>query len=62
MIRFCSLQSKENAVLQASLERRKRDLHERRQALEQDVRKNIFSFMSFNNSFFHLVEYDRMPI
>ncbi|KAL6317562.1 hypothetical protein AAG906_030315 [Vitis piasezkii] len=30
-------ESKENAVLQASLERRKRDLHERRQALEQDV-------------------------
>ncbi|CBI19246.3 unnamed protein product, partial [Vitis vinifera] len=30
-------ESKENAVLQASLERRKRDLHEHRQALEQDV-------------------------
>ncbi|RVW65640.1 Rho GTPase-activating protein REN1 [Vitis vinifera] len=30
-------ESKENAVLQASLERRKRDLHEHRQALEQDA-------------------------
>lgn len=33
-----SLQAKGNTVLQASLERRKKALHERRLALEQDVR------------------------
>lgn len=42
MIRFCLLQSKENAVLLENLERRKRELHEHRQALEQDVWENIF--------------------
>lgn len=35
---FFSFQAKGNAVLQASLERRKKVLHERRLALEQDVR------------------------
>ncbi len=34
---LCFYQAKGNAILQASLERRKQALHERRLALEQDV-------------------------
>lgn len=34
---LCIIQAKGNAILQASLERRKQALHERRLALEQDV-------------------------
>jgi hypothetical protein len=35
---LCLFQVKENTVLQASLERRKEALHERRVALEKEVR------------------------
>lgn len=34
---ICLYQARGNAILQASLERRKQALHERRLALEQDV-------------------------
>ncbi|CAI0548654.1 unnamed protein product [Linum tenue] len=36
-ISYSYLQARGNAILQASLERRKQALHERRLALEQDV-------------------------
>lgn len=49
---FFAMQTKGNAVLQASLERRKKALHERRLALEQDVVSNTLVSFSFPFMFF----------
>jgi hypothetical protein len=38
VLMLCLFQVKENGVLQVSLERRKEELHERRLALEKEVR------------------------
>lgn len=44
-------QAKGNAILQASLERRKQALHDRRLALEQDVSVSILDPLTKENDF-----------
>lgn len=44
-------QAKGNAILQASLERRKQALHDRRLALEQDVSVSVVVSVAMGNMF-----------
>ena len=49
---FVNKQAKGNAILQASLERRKQALHDRRLALEQDV--SVFVIVSLAEGYIFL--------